>query len=519
MSQTDSKTSAPSAREFGRAFDRELTAMLRRRFLWLCAIWIAITMIAYAFQIGVPIARFIQGEGFSVSFSGLPRMWVLVFGEFGRLVTLALSVWLLYTRCKTRESILRLAFWTLTIIGLLSIVVRVDPARISSFAISTPTTLMGPLGDGPPEFVDNISHAGTSIAFAHLFMCLFIPWTPSRAAKPLIILAPIWIIATLLLEGVTAGLIFRACFVGPVVSGTGLLVCWLRTSRLRSLIERRIMQREVASVRQELVDARRIHETRFPAPITDGHVRLHFSYEPMRQIGGDFLHVHRNPNGVIHAAIIDVTGHGIAAALAVNRIDGEIARVVAEHPDVPPGEMLYLLNRYIHLTMARHSLYATAFCFSLAPDGTLLWANGGHPPAMLRRANGEVESLTSTTFMLGACPGAVFDPDPQSTKLDPNEVLVVYTDGACEARDARGKQFGIVGLERAIAHWSHAVDDADSLKSKRPTRATSRASNGHHRPPPRDHNEDVVSFLAEAIRSFRHGPPEDDVLFTAARIE
>lgn len=254
-------------------------------------------------------------------------------------------------------------------------------------------------------------------------------------------------------------------------------------NRLRERLEVKVLRHMHVQQRQSLFDARRIHESRFPAPLLDGPVRVEYFYEPMRQIGGDFLQLHRSPQGRLHLDVIDVTGHGIAAALSVNRIDGEMRRLYAERADLPPEQLAAGLNRYLNLTLARHSVYATAMCLSLTDSGHVTFVNAGHPPAFLRRRDGRVVRLQSTAFILGVCPDGIFEAQSDFLQLAPGETIVIYTDGACESTDSRGRQLGIEGLARALEAWNP------------------------------ESGAPLIRFLPEAVRRFRHGPPKDDVLF------
>jgi serine phosphatase RsbU (regulator of sigma subunit) len=149
---------------------------------------------------------------------------------------------------------------------------------------------------------------------------------------------------------------------------------------------------------------------------------------------------------------MDVTGHGIPAALTVNRLHGELTRIFAEHPDMQPGEVLCLLNKYTHLTLSNHSVYVTAMCISVDPrTETLTYASGGHPPAFLRDAAGRVHEMESTTFVLGACPPEHFHADPKTIPFHPGDTVIAYTDGATEARDEHGRYFGINGIQKIVA--------------------------------------------------------------------
>src|SRR5207253_7984992 len=139
------------------------------------------------------------------------------------------------------------------------------------------------------------------------------------------------------------------------------------------------------------------HEALFPAPIAHGPLRFEYRYQPMLQIGGDYLYSRFSPSTggaapAFNLLLMDVTGHGIAAALTVNRLYGEVERLFAEDPHAGPGEVLSALNRYVHLTLATHSVYVTALCLRIDQhSGTLEYASGGHPPAFLCAVNGTID--------------------------------------------------------------------------------------------------------------------------------
>ncbi len=154
----------------------------------------------------------------------------------------------------------------------------------------------------------------------------------------------------------------------------------------------------------------------------------------------------------LNVLLLDVTGHGIAAALTVNRLYGEVERLFAENPHAGPGEVLSALNKYVHLTLATHSVYVTALCLRLDQErGVLEYASGGHPPAFLCGADGRIEQLDSTAFVLGACAAPDFDPAVESRPFMPGDTLLAYTDGAIEARNSAGRMLSIAGFTKIIA--------------------------------------------------------------------
>ncbi|MCH2161312.1 MAG: serine/threonine-protein phosphatase [Phycisphaerales bacterium] len=234
------------------------------------------------------------------------------------------------------------------------------------------------------------------------------------------------------------------------------------------LRERDFLQTRINAFGGELDRARQVHDSMFPEPL-DGDVRLEYTYDPLLGIGGDFLHVHTDEaTGNVTATILDVSGHGLAAALTVNRLYGELERICAENPDsVRPGLLMSGLNRYVHLVMADHSLYATAASIQIDPVAcTLRWAVAGHPPPLLRKRNGDVVDLDCTSVLLGALPSELFDPAPQTIDLQIGDVVVAYTDGTFESRNEHGEFFGIDRLRETMRFdtpprdWSRFVANA-----------------------------------------------------------
>jgi len=225
------------------------------------------------------------------------------------------------------------------------------------------------------------------------------------------------------------------------------------------------VHRAYEEVNKELADARRVHEALFPPPVTRGPVRLEYAYEPAAQIGGDFLFVHPlsfppthlHPPRGLSVVLIDVTGHGVTAALAVNRLHAELERIFANAPDPEPSAVLDALNAFTAEVLAPRGIFATALCLRVSPPasgeahGLVEWSSGGHPPALLIPAAGPAQRLESTAPMLGVVAQA-FEPGGGRATLAPGDAVVAYTDGAIESRTPTGQQIGIPGFEALAGH-------------------------------------------------------------------
>ncbi len=331
------------------------------------------------------------------------------------------------------------------------------------------------------------------VQVSHAAGALLLPWTPLRALLPALGAGVIAVIAVVASKSPPVGL----GRVGLLLTGLGVCLPGLGISVVRNWREQaaemiEFFRGRYQEMRQELVDARLIHEAAFPPPSETGVVRFAYAYEPMSQIGGDYLHAHtsrgrQGKDDALSLAILDVTGHGIPAALTVNRLHGELTRLYAENPHMAPGAVLSALNRYVYLTLADHSVFVTGIVLRIDPTTSELeFASAGHPPAFLRDSRGNIEELPATATVLGAFDADEFDPEPIRRRFMPGDSLIAYTDGATEAQARSGDRLEVEGLRRVIEEqWA-------------------------------DHTQRWPQTIARAVHRFRHGLPDDDVLVVEA---
>jgi hypothetical protein len=444
--------------EFRREYEAEREQWLRRRFLWYTGVVGGVNVLV--FVAGMVTWLWLSRSSAAAEGPKTPGSWVtwLSDGLLAAVFLLALRYALRHP--LRRDAVLSLAFWLIVISG--GIRLALGAVALERALASTDAAVMSGVAVG----------FGSAFALlgSHLFACLFLPWTPRESFRPLI---PLLVLNALLSIWYSQSVALTALVIAgsPLIGAPGALVCWWRFSRFHDRFSVNMLRRRYTELKRDLVNARQIHESMFAGPVTSGEVRLAYRYEPMRQIGGDYLYscMTPRPGGgrALNFALIDVTGHGVPAALTVNRLHGELERIFAEDPMSSPGDVLRLLNRYVHLTLATHSVYATAFCARIIPDENLLeYASGGHPPAFLRAVDGKVERLDSTTFVLGVAAGDDFVPGLQSMHFGRGDVLIAYTDGALEVQDRGGRNLGIAGLQKLIAcerapegGWSQLVLD------------------------------------------------------------
>lgn len=325
------------------------------------------------------------------------------------------------------------------------------------------------------------------VVVLHSTAAIIVPWTLREAVRAMAIILVVLFVLSLDRDPDAPS---RAFVLGVMVLAglPGVVISGVRSTHLHDVVALRILSGRYAAVEQEMAWARRLHERLFPKPLSEGPVRLAYRYEPMRQIGGDYFDLTVGAGGSVTIVMVDVTGHGVAAALAVNRLHGEIKRVFASDAETSREELVRALNAYVHLTLADEGVFATAVALRVDPRaGRLDYSSAGHPPILVRRRDGRVESLEPTSTMLGALPPDGYDGAGASVALTPGDVVVAYTDGAVECRDAADRELGLEGVRRAVEGAPGGA-------------------------------EGVAAALERAVKSFRAGPAQDDMLVVAMEV-
>ncbi len=464
MPKRNPKSGSFETSEFRHSFHQETSSLLRRRLIWFISIWGGLGVLGL-------VVMLIAMLGGSTASS--------VYSSMGVNSAVAVGIQLV---------------WILCYVAVLLVVLEKNPsaARVIKFSIGLIIL------DGLTAIVMRAAYPQSMMAlwyfvFSHFVACCVFPWTVRQAAVPIVIVVAASSFSHLVFEGTGIPGTIVLAIITVLCNTPALFISGFRHNQRLQRSTNKFLSQRYGMIRQELAYARQVHEALFPAPITTGPIHFVYRYEPMRQIGGDYLHaqiINTDTKGqeTLSVVLVDVTGHGIPAALTVNRLHGEIDLRLAEQPDIDPGELLCRLNRYIHLTLSKHSIFATAICLKVVPhENKLLYASGGHPPSFIRGVDGTLRDLDPTTFVLGACAERDFDAGEVSIDFFPGDSLIAYTDGATEARAMDGKMLQIEGLRRIIAAAHEMSDDDESgLQGRWSERILKEVANHRGGLPPED---------------------------------
>jgi phosphoserine phosphatase RsbU/P len=258
------------------------------------------------------------------------------------------------------------------------------------------------------------------------------------------------LVATVLYET-----IFRRGLLGTVDAEPLAMLLFIAALGWLVLTHAREQQFSYAALSRELDLARTIQQSLLPRqmPTVPG-LQIAGVYQPMTAVAGDLYDVLPLAGGRVLVLVADVSGHGVPAALVASMVKVAVA-AEADRYDAP-GEILAGINRA--LTGKFERAYVTACCVIVDPSRHVVaYASAGHPPSLLRRANGTVESLDRGGVVLALMPVAAYP--TTEVPFAPGDRLLLYTDGLTEAPRAGGDEFfGDNELARVLAS-SSASDD------------------------------------------------------------
>jgi sigma-B regulation protein RsbU (phosphoserine phosphatase) len=218
--------------------------------------------------------------------------------------------------------------------------------------------------------------------------------------------------------------------------------------------------REQRALEHDLGMASQVQRTLLPKrDVATSAWSVHFRYDAVGPVSGDYCDVilPRADGAGVLVAVGDVSGKGVAASL----LSAHLSALFRSLDDVGLSlqDMLGRANRLFCESIGE-SHYATLVLARARADGSVEWSNAAQGAPLLVR-DGRVEALPERGLPLG-----MFCDSPyrsETLRARPGDLVVLYTDGVTEARNALGEEFGRAGLASALTggRIASARDAAD----------------------------------------------------------
>ncbi len=232
---------------------------------------------------------------------------------------------------------------------------------------------------------------------------------------------------------------------------------WLGTLILFVLLALELGDR--VTMKRDLEIAREIQQWLVPSePPQVLGMDIAFATRPQNTVAGDYYDAFlrpvpdqsaRKPSLLI--VVADVAGKSVPAALLMATFQSGLRTLASTTASL--DEIVTGVDRYTRAHSLEGRRFTTAFLAELDPETrTMRYVNAGHNAPMLRRADGQIERLSS-----GGPPfGVPLFTDSEVTyvsgtiQLQPGDLLFIFTDGVAEAVNEKGAEFGEARITAAL---------------------------------------------------------------------
>jgi sigma-B regulation protein RsbU (phosphoserine phosphatase) len=211
--------------------------------------------------------------------------------------------------------------------------------------------------------------------------------------------------------------------------------------------------------------------------------RFAWTIKPCSQLAGDYLNVFRLDDRHACLCILDVAGHGVAAALLSVNLRQLLTRVAGGHGEgvVSPAEVADRLARELTPEAIAGRTFSLLYGVLALDTGEFRFVSAGHPGPVHLTKGKPPTKLEVSGFPFGVVGGGYRE---QSVHLNPGDRLVLYSDGLIAVRNADGEHFGtrrllaaldetqrlpladtVGGLLKAVDRWRGDVPCQDDISA------------------------------------------------------
>lgn len=190
------------------------------------------------------------------------------------------------------------------------------------------------------------------------------------------------------------------------------------------------------------------------------HLDIASYMEPAEEVGGDYYDVLQKDGRVV-CGIGDVTGHGLESGMLMLMVQTAVRTLLGNNV-TDPQTCINLLNYPLYENIRRMDTDKNLTLLLLDYQDGLLRLSGQHEEVLVIRRHGVIEHIDTTElgFMVGITANISRFTQQVELVLEPDEGIVLYTDGITEAWNQAEEMYGIDRLHQVISkHWQLSADE------------------------------------------------------------
>jgi serine phosphatase RsbU (regulator of sigma subunit) len=221
----------------------------------------------------------------------------------------------------------------------------------------------------------------------------------------------------------------------------------------------RLMEEALQSERykEELKIAKSVQKSLLPQILEqDASFELAAFSESADEVGGDYYDTLRVNDYQSSLIIADVSGKGTTAAFHMSQMKGIFHSLAQDC--IAPDEFMIRSNKALTHCLEKGSFISASFFIINTKEKKVSYSRAGHCPLLYYNAKSDsVEYLKDKGVALGMVRNNGYSKfiEARSFNYEPNDIMILYTDGITEAKNNKGEEFGYERLALAIQEVKH----------------------------------------------------------------
>src|SRR5262245_39520300 len=199
-----------------------------------------------------------------------------------------------------------------------------------------------------------------------------------------------------------------------------------------------VAQREIEKERRDLDQALEIQQALLPReiPVVVGY-EISGEWLPARTVSGDYYDVFKLGERKVAICIGDVAGKRTPAALLMANVQAAVRSIASE--DVSPSALCMRINAVLSGNVAPCRFITFFYAVIDSVANRMIYTCAGHNHPILVRRNRTQSRLDAGGTVLGLFAGSTYDEG--SIQLEPDDRILLFTDGAPDAVNPAGEEF------------------------------------------------------------------------------
>jgi serine phosphatase RsbU (regulator of sigma subunit) len=278
---------------------------------------------------------------------------------------------------------------------------------------------------------------------------------------PLLISRSVSAILGVLIGGIIFGFRYSGEITLPTIISTSIatiIISWAtalfshKTSK-KMILTRKLLKDEKSKLEKELTEAADYVKTMRPSLINNGVINVNYKFIPSATLGGDAFGYHWIDSDNFAIYLLDVSGHGVGAALLSTSVLNFIRSQALSHTDFHyPSHVFEKLNLAFQADKNNDMFFTMWYGIYSKKTKILTYSSAGHPPALMFTHQNAKEQSVVKLMARNSIIGGISDNTytQKSQHISTGTSIYIFSDGVYEIKKPDGSMLKFQEFEELL---------------------------------------------------------------------